>query len=162
MPHHFGTDTTLYRRLVDFLAESNRIEGIFRIRSGEMEAFLEFLSLDVPTVGALETLVSVFQPNAPLRRRLGLDVRIGNHIPTRGGPTIEPALNSILNRAAQPYIHSAYSVHQEYEQLHPFMDGNGRSGRALWAWMKYQQGYEFQRAFLHEWYYESLQHNQAT
>ena len=54
---------------------------------------------------------------------------------------------------------SPYDVHCEYEDLHPFMDGNGRTGRALLAWMMIRRkGWEstFALPFLHRWYYQSL------
>ena len=48
--------------------------------------------------------------------------------------------------------------HQRYETLHPFMDGNGRSGRALWAWQRLQRGESpFALGFLWAYYYETLQ-----
>lgn len=38
------------------------------------------------------------------------------------------------------------------------MDGNGRSGRAIWAWMRLKENRDpFQLGFLHSFYYESLE-----
>jgi hypothetical protein len=43
-----------------------------------------------------------------------------------------------------------YPAHIRYEKLHPFMDGNGRSGRAIWALM--MRGRDpFSLPFLHRW-----------
>ena len=47
-----------------------------------------------------------------------------------------------------------------YEMLHPFMDGNGRSGRALWAWMMLRLGQDpFALLFLHRFYYQTLENS---
>ena len=52
-------------------------------------------------------------------------------------------------------IKQAYTLHHEYETLHPFTDGNGRSGRVLWLWML--GGIKnTPLGFLHHWYYQSL------
>lgn len=46
-------------------------------------------------------------------------------------------------------------------------DGNGRSGRALWAWMMLCRGGSYGRAkvielgFLHTFYYQTLEHFHA-
>ena len=51
---------------------------------------------------------------------------------------------------------SPFAVHVAYENLHPFMNGNGRSGRALWLW--HMGGIEkVPLGFLRTWYYQSLQ-----
>lgn len=132
-----------------FVEESNAIEGIRLTRPVEVEEFLRFLALPKITIAELERFVSVYQPNAKLRDKAGLNVRVGNHIPLAGGPLVRQKLQEILDSMEHdgPYV-----THRMYETLHPFTDGNGRSGRALWAW----QYRDLSLGFLHRWYYQSL------
>ena len=46
--------------------------------------------------------------------------------------------------------------HVQYERLHPFTDGNGRSGRALWAWQMMRRREGLALGFLHRFYYQTL------
>lgn len=138
--------------LVDFITHSNAIEGIDRvIGEKEFRAYATFLALREILVDDLCLLVSVITPGAQLRDKPGLNVRVGNHIPPPGGPEIVEELRLLLDEAFTRV--SAYKVHVAYETLHPFTDGNGRSGRALWLWMRYGN---LSRPFLHQWYYDSL------
>lgn len=141
-------------RLVDFVVESNRIEGITRNpTSEELAAHEAFLDGTGPTVARLENFVASIAPGKRLRRSEGMDVYVGNHHPPRGGPAIEVELRRLLGdmRLLKPY-----HLHRKYEALHPFMDGNGRSGRVLWLWM--MGGIErVPLGFLHTWYYQSLE-----
>lgn len=46
-------------------------------------------------------------------------------------------------------------VHQEIAAIHPFVDGNGRTARALATLVLYQRGYDFRRLFALEDYYNT-------
>jgi Fic/DOC family len=140
-------------RLFDFIAESNRIEGITRApTTAEITATSEWLNEPFPAIEDLERLVAVYAPGHVLRDGIGHNVRVGNYIAPPGGPEIRSMLHDLLYRATRERSISAYDAHVEYETLHPFTDGNGRSGRALWLWM---MG-EAPLGFLHQFYYQTL------
>ncbi len=148
--------------LEDFQVESNQIENIFR-RYAQLEpelATLEaFLLRKAPLqVGDLSNLVSVFTLSRDrIRDLVGLDVRVGNHVAPRGDPTIPERLTEILAAAKfDAGSEQAYLVHRAYEDLHPYTDGNGRSGRALWLYAMGGIG-GAPLGFLHHWYYQSLE-----
>lgn len=143
--------------LTNFVRESNKIEGILRDpQPQELEAHDAFLSLQEPSVDNMRDFVAIVQPGAIIRHKSTLNVRVGNHIAPQGGPGIIAGLEGILGLARDD---DPYRIHRQYETLHPFTDGNGRSGRVLWLWMMQRQD-QLERAlalgFLHAWYYQSL------
>jgi hypothetical protein len=141
--------------LHNFVRESNFIEGIIREPTdSEVRAHEKFLAVPRVTIEALEEFVGSVQPDAILRKRPGLDVMVGSYHPLSGGPQIIITLSAILEKASRGATEQEiFWVHHQYENLHPFTDGNGRSGRALWLWMMSGNS---PRLFLHEWYYQSL------
>lgn len=143
-----------------FVDESNRIEGLGPASAGEVEATELFLGLPQVRVDDLATLVRAYQPDARLRDTVGLDVRVGTHIAPRGGPEIRERLRWLLEHTIR--VATPFEMHWAYETLHPFIDGNGRSGRALWAWRMERMPAAYDphwrvRGFLHTWYYQSLE-----
>lgn len=139
--------------LLEFVRESNAIEGILRKPTlAEIQSTEAFVNLSLVTIEHLVALVKVYQPDAVLRDRTGLNVRVGNHYPPPGSPAVVTALQDILDHAHRS-LPEPWHVHVEYETLHPFTDGNGRSGRALWLWIMQDAPI----GFLHQFYYQTLQ-----
>ena len=142
--------------LTDFVIESNRIEGISGATQVDIDAHGRFLALERITVADLESLVEAVQPDARLRIEPAMDVRVGSHIAPPGGPDIRGSLERLLFVACSGDPESPHKTHRLYETLHPFTDGNGRSGRALWLW---QMGgiNNVPLGFLHHFYYQTLE-----
>lgn len=142
----------------DFLIESNRIEGIVgALGSGSVLRAVEFIERDDPiTIPLLTAYVLSIQPDAVLRDRPGLDVIVGSHRPQPGSLMVRAQLQDLLEkmeRVPEPCLD-----HVAYETLHPYTDGNGRSGRILWArQMVRMHGWKgLALRFLHRYYYQTL------
>jgi hypothetical protein len=149
--------------IIDLIRESNKIEGIIREpHLAEVTALAEFLELDYISVGQLITLTRAMEPTASPRFNLGMDVRVGTHLPPNGGVGVMYRLDSILTDMYEGHG-TPYENHLAYETLHPFTDGNGRSGRALWAWQMIQKGQSgwLNVGFLHSFYYQALSAGQG-
>ncbi|OGQ80490.1 MAG: hypothetical protein A3F90_16490 [Deltaproteobacteria bacterium RIFCSPLOWO2_12_FULL_60_19] len=86
-------------------------------------------------------------------------VRVGRYLPP--APEMVSGLMSELlewwNKAASkwsPVISSAV-IHHRFEDIHPFGDGNGRTGRTLALWELYRRGFDTHRIFsVDEFYWE--------
>lgn len=145
-------ELVISKQYIDFIIESNKIEGITKNPTGdERKEFNRFMCLNKITIDDLNIFISVYQPNAKLRDKYDMNVRVGKYYPPFGGPEITVKLQHILDNTQL----TAYQRHIEYEKLHPYTDGNGRSGRMLWAW----QQRDLSLGFLHMFYYQTLQEN---
>lgn len=144
--------------LESFVRESNRIEGIHRNPTpAEIKAHRDLIRRKRVTVEHVAAFVAEVQPNAVLRDTVRVPgVRVGGHVAPPRGPKIVEDLGLLLRRMANDAALNPWAAHVAYETLHPFTDGNGRSGRALWLWHMTLLGRQ-ERAlaigFLHEFYY---------
>lgn len=142
-----------------FLRESNHIEGIDREPTiDEIDAADVFLRLQRVRIEDMRALQAVIAPEKPLRDKPGMNVRVGNYRAPEGGPDIPKQLAAILRDSFDN--DDPWGNHITFEHLHPFMDGNGRTGRLLWAWQMHRMGQDplppFGLAFLHRFYYQTL------
>jgi hypothetical protein len=143
--------------LVAFVRESNRIEGILGYPTeAEIVAHERFMTLPQLDLTAVTDFQAVVAPGKPIRSAEGMNVRVGTYIAPAGGPDIPRQLESILREAN--ISGNPWSIHVNFEKLHPFMDGNGRTGRAVWAWQMQNLGRDpFALPFLHRFYYQTLE-----
>lgn len=142
--------------LRDFVRESNRIEGISYSGpklNADIEAHEYVLSKEILTRPVIESFaLRVTRGVGKLRSRDGMDVRVGQHLPPRGGESLVRQYEAWLRDMPR----RPFEAHIAFEKLHPFMDGNGRTGRVLWLWQV--GGIEnAPLGFLHHWYYATLQ-----
>ena len=133
--------------LRDFVRESNRIENIKDTIGRDIEAHERLLALEKVRVPDLEMFVRTITRDHVLRDKVGLDVRVGSYTPPPGGSEIRTNLHALLFTTDS---RSPLENHLLYEALHPFTDGNGRSGRALWLWQMMNSGLRVREAWVEQ------------
>ena len=151
----------------EMVAESNLIEGITRDPTYSEEiAFEKFMLLEEITLNQVYDFVDIYQPDTKIRDQAGMDVRVGNYIPPKGGPGIREELEKFINKVNRslktPVYHlskAAFECYIEYEKLHPFMDCNGRSGRMIWYWMMKDVPLAQEIGFLRIFHKQTLENN---
>lgn len=143
------------QQIWSFVRESNAIERIFREPfQTEIDELKRFIQVNTVSIEELKKFLKVYQPDARLRSEYGLDVRVGSYYPPFGGPEIRDALITLL---AKHNSLTPLEMHIAYERLHPFTDGNGRSGRALWLWKIISLGnHPYDSSFLATFYIYSF------
>jgi len=92
-------------------------------------------------------------------RYRSIAVRVGSHVPPPPAD-VSGLMFELLDwwntraRDLSPVLSSAI-LHYRFEDIHPFADGNGRTGRALALWELYRRGFDTHHIFsVDEFYWE--------
>ncbi len=87
-------------------------------------------------------------------------VRVGGYLPP-AAHEVSPLMFELLewwNKEAPKFspVLSSALIHYRFEEIHPFADGNGRTGRALALWELYRRGFDTHHIFsVDEFYWEN-------
>lgn len=94
-----------------------------------------------------------------VRRRVGQPIQVMYTAPdAKRVPVLVHELLAWANQTTQAEVSpviAAGIVHQEIAAIHPFVDGNGRTARAMATLALYQRGYDFRQLFALEDYYNT-------
>lgn len=91
----------------------------------------------------LHDLVKPYHPQRGSWRMQQVYIRGVQHVPPSGAEVpryMDEWIRYVNKREADPISHAA-KAHAGFEAVHPFLDGNGRTGRLLMNWMLLRAGY---------------------
>jgi Fic family protein len=128
----------------EYIEESNRIEGVINNRQAvedSLDAWNYLSDQDELTHEiVLEThrrIMETLQPEISGMYRSG-QVYVGDHVPPPA-EQVKPLMDELLGWTPEMSL-EALQWHVEFETIHPFADGNGRTGRMCYWWMCGQLG----------------------
>ena len=142
--------------IIEFLDHSNRIEGVHDDRSlhDAIEAWLHLSKLEKlsrPQVCKVHRMLMRNQALAMSEKgayRI-IPVYIGRHEAMKAAlipiamKEWMTAMNQFPNRpkiSTEEKEHRSKVLHVKYEKIHPFVDGNGRTGRMFMNWWRIRNG----------------------
>ena len=135
------------REVTNYLAGLKYIEqraDVERVRHDDVFALHRILADGVMEQGQAGQYRNIF-------------VTIGDDVPP-GPQEVSPLMFELLewwndaSRMLSPVLSSAI-LHYRFEAIHPFADGNGRTGRALALWELYRRGFDSHHIFSVDEYY---------
>lgn len=132
------------------IKESNAIEGITdpaEVKQSLVawEHLLEHQwPLDHKIIHQVQKIVTLNQPLRPDQRGYyrdlsGTNVTVGEHVPPDYGFVPGFMSNWLLDYGDM----TPWEAHKRFEHIHPFVDGNGRTGRMLMWWDELKRGRDF-------------------
>ncbi len=147
------------KQFKQFAIDSNFIEGETittpeQIKAVEMAVGLEG-NLRIEDILNLHAFCGKHLKADWVGRFRDCQVIVGNYTP----PLPEYVEEQTKTLARQLPMIDSWMAHNEFQNIHPFQDLNGRVGRLIWLSKAVNEGYNFQRGFLHQYYYQTLNHS---
>jgi Fic family protein len=147
----------MIQELEQFMLESNRIENEPGLNPCDLEVAQNIYN------NGFQELKDILVAHQNLTKHLNIDWsgkwRICN---VRAGNYLAPDWSQVPELMAQYWKQfpnmDSWTAHNEYQKIHSFQDFNGRIGRLIWLSKAIKEDYDFQRSFLHHYYYQSLRH----
>lgn len=136
------------QELNTFLDESNKIEGVYDNQSfnDALEAWNYLVKQEHLTLDVIRETHRILMQNQPLAfHERGFFRKVPVYIGGREGlvwQMVEPdLLMQFCFETARAYpAPDALKLHVVYEKIHPFVDGNGRTGRMFMNWTRVKNG----------------------
>lgn len=137
-------NTLIPAQLDEFIKESNAIEGVYDMDSFADAKFAMMWLLKQKMI----TIPVILHTHKLLMERQNLETRYVGHFRNQsvwiGGKeilyySIQSSINEWCERMNEVEA-DPKQLHIEYEKLHPFIDGNGRTGRMFMNWLRVKQG----------------------
>lgn len=155
MPRQENAEIFTDEELNQFLVESNAIEGVFDAVSFKQAklAWKFLISQEELTPETILTTHQILMAHQDLKQEYkgnwrNCGVWIGDH----EGPDFRKVpglIQSWLNQidissdtdiALEEQATILQNLHVQYEHIHPFVDGNGRTGRMFWNFLRLKRG----------------------
>lgn len=136
----------------NFIKESNEIESEVGVDFDHLNAFVAvkcryelygFNTIDEKFVLKLHTklMLNKLRRHVGVYRETPVGIYQGNTlIKQMPNPAIVPTLMDEWIVRFNEMKLTPWELHKEFENVHPFIDGNGRSGRLLWAFDLLRRG----------------------
>ncbi len=142
-----------YRKVIEYIGQAHQSNSA-KLNT-ELILYLHKLTLDriIP-----DELQGVYRKTSVvIKSSITGEVTFRPPPPSEVEPTID-ALIEFINSPDSGDIHPVLrsgAVHYEFVRIHPFVEGNGRVGRALSTFILFTQGYDIRKFFSLEEYFDN-------